>query len=205
MSLRMVHFFLDEDDGLGWSEVWYLNSSDLTGAQQIAQTWATTRAKILSPDVTIIYARLVSNLPANTAPRPRQQRLATLQRLDVVGTANPGQQRSGDLPWTAVKCRWTSGDYTVFRTQLLRGVPDVWFDQGSDKIAQAGMGLWIPGALQVITQSGMTIRHLNPLVPPATSRVYSYTSPVFGTYEGFTRRATGRPFGLPRGRAPKRT
>lgn len=204
MTLRMIHFFEDEDDGLGWSEVWYLGTTDFTQAQTAAFNWAQQRALILSPDVTITYSRIVGNLPVNNAVRPRQQRLATLSRLDQVGAQNGAGGRQGDLPWTAAKMRWQSSDKTVFRTQLLRGLPDIWFDKGSDKLAQASLTQWVPGALAIIGANTMQIRHLNPVVPPATSRVYSYVAPGSGTYEGYTRRATGRPFGLPRGRRSNR-
>jgi hypothetical protein len=205
MALKMIHFFEDEDDGLGWSEVWFLSTTGIDTGITIATQWAAQRVKILSPDVTITYARISANQPADNATRPRQQRQAALIRLNEIGAVNGAGGRQADTPWQAVKARWTGAVFTVFRTQLLRGLPDVWFDKGSDKTAQAAMSQWFPGALNFITANGMQIRHLNPVVPPATARVYSYVTPSTAFYEGYTRRATGRPFGLPRGRQPNRT
>ncbi len=205
MTLRMIHFFEDEDDGLGWSEVWYLGLTDFTQAQTIAQNWAAVRSAILAPDVTITYARIVGNLPTTAAPRARQQRLATLTRLNQLGTAQGAGGRFGDLPWTAVKLRWQSADNSVFRTQLIRGLPDIWFDKGEDKTASAALRAWTGQALGAIAQNNMQIRHVQGLPVKPDTRPYVYVAPASMTYEGYTRRATGRPFGLPRGRRPNRT
>jgi len=205
MPVRVVLFFEDEDDGLGWSEVWYCGTSTIEQGLNSGADFAATRAKILSVDSSITYCRAVANLPADNGKRPRQTRNAGLQRLNIQGTAQAGGARSGDLPWTAIKVRWETADFSIFRTQLLRGLPDVWFDQGNDKIGMAAMAQWLPVALGVLNKNNMQIRHLNQLVPPALNRTYSYVAPARADYEGYTRRATGRPFGLPRGRRPNRT
>jgi hypothetical protein len=205
MTLRMIHFFEDEDDGLGWSEVWYLGVSDFTAAQDIARSWAATRAQILAPDVQITYSRIVGNLPATAAPRARQQRLATLQRINQLGTAQGAGGRFGDTPWQAVKLRWQSADQSVFRTQLVRGLPDAWFDKGDDKVGSAAVRAWTQAALAAIGANTMQIRHVVGLPVKPDTRPFAYVAPQTLTYEGYTRRATGRPFGLPRGRRSNRT
>jgi hypothetical protein len=205
MPVKGIMYFEDEDDGLGWSEVFYLGTSTLSNGLLGMTAIAQARIKALSIDSSITYARVITNLPADNAVRPRQQRNAALTRLNLQGQANAGGQRSGDLPWAAVKVRWVSSDLQIFRTQLLRGLPDNWFDQGNDKIAQAALATFIPMYVSVLAANMAQIRHLNPVVPPATARVYSYVGIARGIYEGYTHRDTGRPFGLPRGRRPNRT
>jgi len=203
MPFKIIHFFRDTSDGLGWSEVWYNQSANFDQAQTAGTSLAARRVQLLAPDNILEYMRVIGNLPVDTQERPRQQRQATLTRLNLEGQAQVAPDDS-DLPWTAVKVRWTAADPGIFRTQLLRGVPDSWFDQGSDKLAAVKVANWIRGVLPTLALQQYAIRHLNPIVPPALFRVYSYTLPVTGQYEGYTRRATGRPFGLPRGRRPNR-
>lgn len=204
MALKLTHFFLDEDDGLGWSEVWYLNTNNFDDARTFGRNIAASRLRICSPEIQITFQRVTGNLPADTQARARQQRASTLERVSLNGTNNPAGGREADLPWTCVKIRYISAVPTVFRTQLTRGLPDVFYDKGEDKLAKAQVANWLPGHLGVLVASGAQVRHLNPPVPPATFRVYSYQAVNSGQYEGYTRRATGRPFGLPRGRRSNR-
>lgn len=204
MALKLTQWFLDEDDGLGWSEVWYLAGNDFSVALASGRAIANSRAKIMSPEITITYQRVTGNLPADDAPRAHQQRNSALERLGIDGTNNPAGGRNADLPWTCVKIRYNSANLAVFRVQLTRGLPDVFYDQGNDKVAAAQIANWLPGHLGVLVNNGAQIRHLNPIVPPATARVYQYINVASGQYEGYTRRATGRPFGLPRGRRSNR-
>ena len=183
--------------------MWYITAANFDQAETSGITIANRRVSLLAPDNVIEYQRIIGSQPDTDAPRPRQQRQATLQRLSLEGQAAVAPDDS-DLPWTAVKVRWAANDVSVFRTQLLRGVPDSWFDQGSDKLANAKVKNWIIAMVKSLQAAAATIRHKNPIVPPAVSRVFSYQSVARGTYEGYTRRATGRPFGWPRGRRPKR-
>jgi hypothetical protein len=203
-TFKVIHFFRDQSEGLGWSEVWYIDAANFDAAESGAQNWANQRVKILSRDCLIEYQRIVGNQPANTAPRVRQQRSSTLQKLDLQGVAPGAAGANADLPWTAVKVRWAAGDVSIFKTQLLRGVPDAWFDNGTDKLGAASIKQWIVAAQGVLLGQGLRIRHTLPIVPPAIGRVYTFEAVIRGTYEGYTRRATGRPFGLPRGRRPNR-
>jgi len=201
---KAVHFFRDTSEGLGWSEVWYVEAANFDQAEESGSNIATTRARVLSQDCTIEYQRIIGNQPATTAVRPRQPRSATLQRLDQRGLVPGRNGENADLPWTAVKVRWAAADVSIFRTQLIRGVPDTWFEGGSDKLGAANFKTWIVVMTNQLRAMQARIRHTLPIVPPATFRVYDFNSVARGTYEGYTRRATGRPFGLPRGRRPNR-
>jgi hypothetical protein len=204
MIFKVIHFFRDSNDGLGWSEVWYCDAGNIDQAVSNASNVATTRARILSSDIILEWQRVVGNQPINKTPRPRQERAATLDRLDLQGSAGRGQAINSDLPWVAVKVRWAAGNVAIFRVQLLRGVPDSWFEGGSDKVAKANFQNWIPVMVRQLQLNTMRIRHVvGPKVVP-DNRAFSFETLNNGTYEGYTRRATGRPFGLPRGRAPKR-
>jgi len=197
---KCIHFFRDQSEGLGWSEVWYVEAANFDQAEVSGNNIATTRSRLLSRDIIIEYQRIVGNQPSDNAPRARQPRAATLQRIDIQGGVPGANGANSDLPWVAVKVRWAASAVEKFRTQLLRGVPDGWFDLGSDKLAKAQIGTWIVPMIATLNANQARIRNLLPLVPPATARIYQFNAPARGTYEGYTRRATGRPFGLPRGR-----
>ena len=201
---KCLLFFRDEADGLGWSEVWYQEAANFDQAEQGNTNWANRRSTILARDIVIEYSRIIGNQPTTDAPRVRQQRSATLQKLSIQGSAAGAGGANSDLPWVAVKVRWAAADISIFRTQLLRGVPDNWFDNGQDKLGSANVKQWILLAQADLFKNAFRIRHKNPIVPPAVARVFAFEAPARGTYEGYTRRATGRPFGLPRGRRAKR-
>jgi hypothetical protein len=200
-----VHFFRSTTSGLGWSEVWYVDAPDYNTAVSSMANIATRRCRVLANDVLIEYQRVIGNQPLTTQVRARQQRSAVLDKLDLQGIAGAGLRGVGDLSWVAVKMRWAASAVEIFRTQLLRGVPDDWYDGGSDKVAKARLAEWAPTMVQALRDNSARIRHV--FGPPITPgiRDYHFESPVNGTYEGYTRRATGRPFGLPRGRRAART
>lgn len=201
---KVVHFFRDVSDGLGWSEVWYVEAANFDQAEASGENIATTRTRLLARDIILEWQRVIGNQPATTAARPRQPRAAVLQRLNKPGIYPGVIGAFSDFTTTCVKVRWAANAVEKFRTQLLRGIPDDLFQNGDDKNAAAAVGQWIVPMVQTLQNNSARIRHTLAIVPPNTFRVYEFNAPVRGTYEGYTRRATGRPFGLPRGRRANR-
>jgi len=200
---KIIHMLRDRSTGNGWSEVYYTNAANYDQALAAGEAVANARVFALAPDNLLEYIRVTGNQPADTTPRTRQPRSSALIKVSIEGLATRAPDDS-DLPWSAVKIRWLAADISKFRVQLIRGVPDTWYDQGSDKIASAALVQWIARMVRVFTIQQIMIRHLAPIVPPAVQRVYDFVQIQRGIYEGYTFRATGRPFGLQRGRAPKR-
>jgi hypothetical protein len=201
---KIIHMLRDRSTGNGWSEVYYTNAANYDQALASSLAVANGRVWALAPDNILEYHRVTGNQPLDTTPRTRQPRASALERISLEGTASRAPEDS-DLPWSAVKVRWVAGDISKFRVQLVRGVPDSWFDQGQDKVASGQFKLWINRMLRIFTLQQIMIRHLAPIVPPAVQRNYEFVQIANGIYEGYTFRATGRPFGLQRGRASKRT
>lgn len=203
-NFKCIHFFRDSDSGLGWSEVWYLTAGNYDQAVAQGKSIAISRVRVLAQTNFITHQRITGNQPDNDAARARQPRSSVLDRLDFQGQAKGGPDPQGDWTTTSAKVRWAAADVSIFRVQLLRGVPDDYFAAGSDKVAQASFANWVGKHIDTLQAQGATIRHLAPIVPPAAFRVYTFNTPFRGTYEGYATRQTGRVFNLPRGRAPKR-
>jgi len=205
-AFKCVHFFRDSQTALGWSEVWYMNATDFNAASTQGILIAKARAKLLAISNLIEYQRITGNLrTTDVNPVPvRNQRLATLEKISEIGSAGGTVKVPGDWTTTAVKVRWTSADFTRFRTQLLRGIPDDWF-AADDHVGKANVAAWIPVMLKALFAGGAQIRYLPPKQNPPVTRTYAYIAPTQADYTGYTRRATGRPFAQPRGRRPNRT
>jgi len=203
MAFKLIQFFRDTDSGLGWSEVWYLTSPDFTAAEQDGRAICTARQQLLVETVILEYMRITGGIADDTAPRAKQQRQSILRKLSLEGQT-AAKEKWGDWTTTAVKVRFAAADPTKFRTQLMRGLPDEWWALGNDNVAKARLGNLLPQYVAVLQVRKAAIRHLKPIVPPAVNRVYEYLAPITAVYTGYTRRATGRVFDLPRGRRPKR-
>jgi len=204
-NYKVTHFFTDHDTQLGWSESWFVTADNFDQANNQGRRLASSRIIIASPVIELTYMRVAGNQPDSTPHTIGQGRNATLQRMQMSGQAIAGADKPADWTTTAAKVRFSNQDRTVFVTRLFRGLPDAWWADGLDTLAQARINAWLQGDfLNALNLAAATIRHLNPVVPPATIRIYQYTSITRGTYEGYTRRATGRPFNLPRGRKSKR-
>lgn len=201
--MKLVQFFTDTDSHLGWSEVWYGIWADFTQARQDGLAICSARRQLLTETATLTYFRVTGGIADDTQARPRQQRQSILTKIDFDGQA-PAKQKFGDWTTTAVKVRFEAPNPTIFRTQLMRGIPDEWWELGNDQTAKDRLGQLLGPYVAVLTARNVKIRHLNPIVPPALFRVYSYPAPVRATFTGYTRRATGRVFDLPRGRRSKR-
>jgi len=202
---KVVHFFRDSITSLGWSEVWYVNATDMDAAHTQGVILAKARVKLLAISNELTFLRVTGGLHTTTAPvTVRNQRMSTLDKLELTGDAGGDVKPSGDYTTTCVKVRWQSADFLVFRTQLLRGVPDDWF-KGSEDVGKANTKAWVPVMLKALFGAGAVIRHLPQKQNPPVVRTYAYVAPASGQFTGYTRRATGRVFDLPRGRRPNRS
>jgi hypothetical protein len=195
---KVIHFF-NKDSGFpaGWSEVWYTDAANFDQAEDNGVQWAGKRAQILSSQFVIQAQRVTSNI--QHTPGPKATRKATLKVLNQGGNAVGGEPEKGDLPWSCVNVRWRAADVSIFRSQLLRGLPDDWYAGNSDKIAKLKIDAWLPQAVRVLAIGVMRIRHKDPL----SIGGFAYVAPASAQYIGYTKRDTGRPFGLLRGRQPK--
>lgn len=198
MPFKVTFFFTQPEESLGWSEVHYAAGADFPSVQLAARQVANVRTQILASPCTLDFIRVSGNL-APTTPMVRRQRLASLTAPALVGSATPKDSSFPDVAWTAVKVRLTNTDGTIFRIQLLRGVPDSFWSEGNDVQAGLAMRGFVKaylGALQAANFQGHHIVRGNP-----AGIYYSYGQCIF---EGMTRRATGRPSYLPRGRRSKK-
>src|SRR5207245_7287248 len=89
-QFKCVHFFKDEDTGLGWSEVWYLTAGNFDQAVAQGQQIGQSRIAILANTNQLTYQRITGNQPATDAPRTRQPRASVLNLLELTGTAKAG-------------------------------------------------------------------------------------------------------------------
>jgi len=195
-TVKVTFFFQDDEQSLGWSENWFLTAADFNAAQTAANNIAQTRVQILASPLVLKYVRCSGNL-APTVPHAPRQRLANLTAPLLQGSYRPSTDFP-DVAWTAAKMRWTNNDGTIFRVQLIRGISDEFWANGEDKIAQTQMKLWAKQMTATLVANQALIHHVVRGNPAGT-----YVAMAKGFYEGLTRRATGRPSYLPRGRRSK--
>jgi len=193
-NYKVTMMFQDFNQTLGWVENWYVAASGASTALSQATAVAQARCGILCSPNIISYIRISGNLPENATSPPRQ-RAALLSRVNLQGSYSP-TTNSPDTAWQAAKIRFAESTGFVFRTQLMRGLSDDLWSAGTDKIAQARFNAFLPGFVAALVANNFLLRHKNRAAP---------SSPVYfpiasAQYEGLTRRATGRPLLLPRGR-----
>lgn len=196
-NFKVIHFFQNDEQSLGWSEVYYCSAADIVAAQTASLRLAQERVKLLCSPIELKYSRVSGNDQPGT-PGTHRQRLASLQSVLLTGSFSPTTDYP-DVSWTAAKVRLQNADGTIFRVQLLRGLPDIFWDQGTDKLAKQNMKVFVKGWKAALVAGNFQIRHIirgNP--------VRSYIAIHDAQFEGLTRRATGRPSYLPRGRRSKR-
>ena len=188
--------FVDEVESLGWTETYYLNGNDLSKGLDDMATLATVRAQALSVRRSIGWVRTSSNVPNLPVipPPPPRQRQACLRRVDIPGSYKAATGEP-DTAWQAAKIRYSSTDCLVFRTFLMRGLDDSLWSNGDDKIAKAFFKQFLPKWVAALAALPCYILHKNRVGPAINPVVIAKAE-----YEGMTRRATGRPLFLPRGR-----
>jgi hypothetical protein len=187
--------FGDLDYATGWTESFQCNIADLDGAATALEQVANKRVGFLSARQSILYLR-TSSVQAPKVPPARNQRISFLKRVSIGGSLEP--QGDGDLPFVAALVRFYNADKKVFALREFRGIPDSFWSDNNDKIAQSKMNLTIRPFIQALAVGSFGINHKLPaggvqLVPIAT-----------GEFERLTHRITGRPLYLPRGRRTNR-
>jgi len=199
MPTRGLMFFVSRTINAGWTEDWFLSASDLDGAMASLQNIADERIKFLGRNYDLEWLRVTDNIPLAVPAPPRRQRSVLLdhfQKRGLLGTTAD----SGDTPWEALKVRFQSTDKHCFRVQNLRGVPDSLWSGGGPVNLKAAMGPYIQPYNTKLVVNGAQIRHVNNTSP----KTFTYFNVSKAIIEDLSRRATGRPSFLPRGRRSKR-
>jgi hypothetical protein len=196
-TFKVIFFFENDEQSLGWSEVNYFTGADILAAQTAGLALAQARVALLAGPIQLKYIRCSGNLPPTTAHTYRQ-RLANLTAPLLVGSWSPGTDYP-DVTWTAAKVRLTNNDGTIFRVQLLRGIPDIIWDQGTDKLGKVRVQTFMKSYVKALIANNFSIAHTIRGNPNK-----NFVAIAAGFYEGLTRRATGRPSYLPRGRRSPR-
>jgi hypothetical protein len=192
---KATHLFDSTVRNTGWSETWYVEANDFTDATQKGFNIATARLQMLEMGYTLHYMRVSANVPMIPKP-PRRTRAAGLTNLSLQGNGGGGPFGiDPDLAWTAALLRVSDATLAVFRNFLLRGIPDNLWSGGSDKIAKAFFAQKL-GPFAVALQAAQAVILHKQQVPPPLNPVFIKTI----QFERMARRATGRPFGLDRGR-----
>lgn len=193
-TFKTTHIFESRNQTAGWSEVWFLTADTLTEAQDKSLAIASKRTTSVSAGFSLNWIRCSQNAQPGVAGQ-RRQRLANLRRVDLDGSYPGTTNQDADTVWQAARVRFASAGETVFRTTLLRGLPDGSWSLGNDKILKAFFTQWLPGFVAILVANSVQILHIvrgNPvreLVP--ISR---------GNFEEISKRDTGRPLFLYRGR-----
>jgi hypothetical protein len=192
--VKGILLFLDGVQSAGWSEVYYFDAVNLTKALDSLGALAGVRTRILHPQHTITHMRISNPVVPPGPGNIRGQRTATLIPLNLMGNATDSNL-GPDVVWTGAMVRYMDDSLTIFRNQILRGVPDVWWSAGSDKIAKPSIDNFLLAWLRQLQAMNAYVLH--------TNRGINVKTPVLITsanYMKMTRRATGRPFVGLRGR-----
>ena len=199
MPTRFDMVFEAQKISAGWVESWNLATSDLQAARSTAVIVAEKRLTCLSRNYFIDFVRVTDNVSLAVPLQARRQRnvlIHSLQKRGLVGSTSD----SGDMPWVALKIRWQSANTKCFRVQNLRGIPDnLWTAGGPVNLVAAFSPIILPYQQAVIAQQ-CQLRHAEVTNP----KTFSYSNVVGLEIENLSRRATGRPPFLPRGRRSKK-
>lgn len=183
----------------GWIETWYLDGSDLDIAIASGQRIATNRAALIASGVTITFVRCTQNVPFLVSTPPRRQRLMLLKDVNLPGSLGGPSSEQADVSWNAMKVRFESSTRGNFRVQNMRGIPDTLW-QGTPVVnLRARMQDPLDRYVNRLISEGARIKHR-----VANTTTVTFLSLQRAIIEGLTRRATGRPLYLSRGRRPKR-
>lgn len=183
--------FTDQDFDAGWTETFQSSIVDLTAAADALDAVARARVGFLSGRFSIRYLR-ISKVQAPLAPPARNQRVSYLRPVSYSGSLDP--QGDGDVPWTAALVRFYNTDKTVFGLREFRGIPDTFWSNNDDKIAQAKIVNPINTFVAATVASNMGMNHK---LPGGGVQLVTIRT---GQYERLTHRIVGRPLYLPRGR-----
>jgi len=197
-TFKTTHIFESRNQTAGWSEVWFLEADTLTEAQTKSLAIASKRVGSVSAGFSLNWIRCSQNAQPGVVGQ-RRQRLANLRRVDLDGSYPGTTSNDADTVWQAARVRFANDGETVFRVMQMRGLPDTSWSLGNDKILKAFFTQWLPGFVASLVGNSAEILHIirgNPVRNPVPiSR---------GNFEEISKRDTGRPLFLYRGRRSKR-
>lgn len=199
MTMRMDMVFEAERVSAGWTESWYLGGTDLNAGLAIADLVGRARLNCLARNFFLDFVRVTVNTALAVPQQARRQREVLIRSLQLRGYLG-NTSESGDMPWAALKIRWRGANPKCFRVQNLRGIPDNLWTAGGPANLIAQFTPALTPYKQVVIQQNCQMRHAE-VTNPAT---FSYTNVIAAEIENLSRRATGRPPFLPRGRRSKR-
>lgn len=180
----------------GFSERWDVESATRDTAKIVAQNLANARAKFLSGSWTILIVRIGELSVVETLGKKRIKQ--TVINLCPEISSQAGLLPASDIPNGAVyvKCLFQSGFKP--RSQQFRGVPDIWWTEAASSFSVIR---------PYITRYSNALR-LNQFGRAAITSGESPTVAVVKLdcmdVRRVSSRRTGRPFGLLRGRKPKK-
>jgi hypothetical protein len=192
--VKGIYLFEAFDQAAGWSEVVYFQADTLPAALVAFQAMAQVRVQILASAFTMTHIRISNPVVPPGPGFIRGQRTATLYEVNYPGGYG-GAAGSPDVVWTAAMVRMSDATQTIFRNVMFRGVDDGFWAGGNDKLARAAVTNWLAGYLAILKANAAVILH--------TQRGLNVKQPALianAQYQKMTRRATGRPFVLLRGR-----
>lgn len=196
----------------GWSEVHYLRSNSFSDAVSTGGTIAAWRANALAPGCVMTWAR------CSWVDKPRN----TVAVLDA-----PIKPRvyTGSTIWTGAVQDPVSALHYRFETaeglwanRMFRGIPDAFINALAIQTAGGTLGPWpaatpLPDLTDVSLQGFYIFQGLLRVLLDNTCMAKKLPGPIVGwdltdwnriVLRKVADRQTGRPFGVPRGRARKR-
>lgn len=195
MALKCIMLFKGGDQDGGWSEVYNLNMATVDQAVAAMDALAAVRVQIMTGDNTVIGYRITLPLAPPGAGFIRAQRTAYLATRNIPGAVGL-TTNSSDVLWTGAMVRLNDATKTIFRNQIYRGIPDSFWSAGTDKSAMATLTpFWVNKWVAALQANAAGIVH-RLRGQPGTQ----FAPITNGEYIRITRRATGRAFGLLRGR-----
>lgn len=193
-TYKVTWIFKDAIQLAGFSESWYVVASSKQIAHANALQVLPKRLQSISSGVIAVAQRTTGNVPPYT-PDVLRQRDVIIDFLGWPGSA--GQSFGGEgLVFAAAKVRFSNNTIEAFSMRELRGLPNDAWQNNSDKVANTLTTQMLLSAVPLMQSLGFCFRHVQRGTPPTIAFI-----PVQqGQYESMTRRATGRPSYLPRGR-----
>jgi hypothetical protein len=186
INAKATIFFQSEDEE-GWSEGFYISSTDLAAAAGTLASIIPLRAAMMDPHFSMIYSR-VSDVEVKG-----DSLVAPSITFPVVGTlTDAGDQLEAN---TALNVEIFASP-SVKNRIFIRGL-NIAVIRGREYLAPAGFSAAFEAWDLYLTGNGLMCRHRTAVGPPPT---YDYVAATGISPIGATARKPGRPFGLPVGR-----
>jgi hypothetical protein len=178
----------------GWSEVYWLNQSNLQSALSALDALAAVRLTFLASAVTLLGYRITNPLVPAPAGYLRAQRSAYLAERNFQGSAT-GTGNGPMQSLAGVMLRLNNADLSIFKNQTYRGVPWNYWGPTQDAVARANYATWGPKWQAALIASAVCIRHATRQAIPFNFQQIQYVE-----YRRMDYRKAGRSFETLRGR-----